>query len=228
MARIRGDRFDNGLFGTDGDDDIFGAQGDDFLRGSGGIDLIRGGRGDDNIGISDGLALGGVGNDELRSDGTATVGGGPGDDLIIAAGGDLYGDAAPGQSQRSVGNDSIQAWLGVESTGARMTGGGGADVFTGRHIADGHAAVIEVADFAAGVDKFRPFLAYTDGNFVFPDQLFDILSAGDGVVDNYVQPDGNTEVWSDIEGDRLVIRLHEDHFVINGVTQLSAADWAFG
>jgi hypothetical protein len=64
------------------------------------------------------------------------------------------------------------------------------------------------------------------GNWLPPSQVFGVLDTnGNGRLGDDIPLDGNSGTWSDVEGNRLVIRLHEDYVVLNGITSLSASDW---
>lgn len=111
MARIRGTRFNDDLFGLNTDDVVWGAAGDDFAHGGGGNDTVRGGVGADTLLGGDGSDRleGGAGDDWLEDrvifDGSVDylrdiLRGGNGNDTILTGGG---GDLAIGGS----GNDFI-------------------------------------------------------------------------------------------------------------------------
>lgn len=231
MARITGTRSDDRLDGDFGDiaDRVLGFAGDDVIYGYGGHDDLRGGRGNDLIEAysSSGRWLGGQGDDLLYNfGGQATIIGGSGDDVLHSSGGALYGDEQPGLPARAIGNDRLVTHM-TEAGVSSQTGGLGVDAFIVRMFAEGIATEVDVKDFRPGIDKVGLSLLYTDGNGLRPADLFGVLSGGDGVIDNYSQADGNAEVWSDVEGNRLVIRVHEDYVVLEGVTQLAAADFIF-
>ena len=228
MATLRGKRFDDYLSGTEADDDIFGAQGNDEIYGRGGLDLIRGGRGDDQIELNGmGRALGGVGNDSVSGEG-GTLGGGPGHDLVYGSGGDMYGDAVPGErSSRKAGNDTMISFNAAGET--TQTGGAGNDTHIAQLCADGIGGATYVLDFTPGVDHVAATLIDdSDSGYLFPGQTFAVLDTnGNGVLGDDTPWDGNSQVFSDVANDRLVIRLHEDYLVVDGVTKLTVADWAF-
>lgn len=143
-------RFNDNLFGNDGDDTLEGRLGNDTLRGGNdddrllghaGKDLLQGDAGDDTLYGHEGndvleggsgvdILDGGEGNDVLRGGAhTDIMSGDTGNDL-------LYGEAGNDRMLGEAGNDTLVGEAGVDEirggSGAdSMRGGGGADVISG-------------------------------------------------------------------------------------------------
>ncbi|WP_315921886.1 hypothetical protein [Mesorhizobium sp. SP-1A] len=108
---IIGNHLNNKILGNAGNDFIFGGQGDDELHGGSGDDFIHGGVGNDSI-------WGGLGNDTIwtGTDGAKWVGGGDGDDIIIAEGDWNYVDAGNGNDIIVIrGSGEYLGWGGNDS-----------------------------------------------------------------------------------------------------------------
>ncbi|MBT4428757.1 MAG: hypothetical protein HOC88_17785 [Rhodospirillaceae bacterium] len=135
---IRGDSYNNTLFGADGADTLLGKSGDDFLDGGIGNDSLYGGSGDDVI-------LGGYGDDlvvDLYDNNT--LDGGDGNDILQAGYGDdvlLGGVGNDNLYDVGFGLDTLDGGVGDDILGAEggtnlMTGGAGDDTLNGGYGVD--------------------------------------------------------------------------------------------
>jgi Ca2+-binding RTX toxin-like protein len=90
IENLIGSKFNDRLWGTDGDNNIHALEGDDKVWGRGGNDTIDGGEGDDTLhGDADAdLLLGGTGADDLIGDGHRPGDGSSGRDVLIGGPGD--------------------------------------------------------------------------------------------------------------------------------------------
>lgn len=148
LTRLRGNRQDNLIAGTDGPDDIFGLAGNDTLRGGDKSDFLYGGAGNDVLEGEGGLdrLWGGDGRDRLfGGDGNDTLWGGKGADVLFGGAGSdvIYGGAGRdriftevGEAYGGAGNDTIEGdgtFFGdteddMVAGSGRFYGGRGSDV----------------------------------------------------------------------------------------------------
>lgn len=221
----RGKAGNDTLLGGTGNDSLFGDNGLDLLYGNNGNDLIRGHYGDDTLhgeGGDDELS-GGRGNDLITGgDGIDWIRGDRGDDT-------LYDHAGiSNRLEGGPGADTLIAHMLGDSK-ASLVGGEDGDRFQVVAQADGLGSTVWVEDFRPGEDVFDLSLRYADGSGLDAASIFAVLDTnGNRVLGDDVPWDGNSEVYSSIATNELVIRLHEDHVVLQGVTSLAAADWLLG
>lgn len=233
---LRGQRGNDLLFGdpqenpaAGGNDLIWGGAGSDGLYGGMGDDVCRGGDGNDSVCGQDGndQLWGGFGNDGVYTGlGADLAVGGRGNDYVQGSG-DLFGDEGPGRAYAGPGNDRLATQMRDDPyQGTTHTGGDGADVFEVWTYTDGVASTVWVTDFEPGADKLMLGINYGDVALLLPETVRAVLDTnGNGLLGDDAPLDGNSEVYSDVAGNQLVIRLHEDHVVLQGVTSLAAGDW---
>ena len=224
--RINGTWRADELWGTDGVDQFYGRNGDDTITAGVG-DFALGGRGNDQISTDGWLDA----DDLFHSATNVTLVGGAGDDTITGFG-TLRGDEQAGLPERTFGNDRLTSTMSFDTDLGTQYGGKGHDTFAIGMHADGKWSEVDVLDFHPGEDKVSIALGYTDGRVeagqLNQSQIWGVLDTNaNGVLGDDVPLDGNSAVWSDVANNRLVIRLHEDYVVLQGVTHLNAADWEF-
>jgi hypothetical protein len=166
-AGIRGNGYANLLIGNNADNDIDGGAGNDTVLGVGGDDQLQGGSGADWL---------------EGGDGWDSVSGGSGNDILLADEGGSYAVSsdAPKAHETDVllggsGADLLMAAGSSRTTGVRMMGGSGADVFRlmslegveGSEEADLQGFRVHVADLSLsdGID----LSAFVGGSAYVPD-----------------------------------------------------------
>jgi Ca2+-binding RTX toxin-like protein len=159
--RLDGGAADDFLSGGEGGDDLDGGVGDDFAFGGDGADRVDGGPGDDSLqgGFGADTILGGDGDDAI--DGSFSRGAvfGPTDQDS----GDLIDGGA--------GNDNI--FVGADDM---VTGGAGADIFTGGDYIGEDASAGLVTDFDRNADRIE--VVYDPA--ILPDPEVDVVDFEDG------------------------------------------------
>lgn len=194
---LPGTRAQDALFGNEGDDTLQGRDGSDELYGDAGADRLDGGAADDFLaGGAGGDDLDGGGGDDFAfgGDGADRLDGGPGDDslqggfgadTILGGDGDDAIDgsfslgAAFGSTDQDTGdlidggagNDTI--FVGADDT---VTGGAGADIFTGGDFMGEDAAPGLVTDFDRNADRIE--VVYDPA--MLPDPEVDVVDFEDG------------------------------------------------
>ena len=224
--RINGTWRADELWGTDDIDQFYGRNGDDTITAGTG-DSVIGGRGGDQISTVGTLD---AEDNYIEATGVTLVGG-AGDDYITGFG-TLRGDEREGLADHTAGNDRLTSTMSFDTDLGTQYGGKGHDTFAIGMHADGKWSEVDVLDFHPGEDKVSIALGYTDGRVeaggLNQSQIWGVLDTNaNGVLGDDVPWDANSAVYSDVANNRLVIRLHEDYVVIQGVTHLNAADWEF-
>ena len=144
---FRKSRFNNKIFGGDGNDIVYGGAGHDVIKGDNGNDKLYGFAGNDQIwgGNHNDIIDGGAGNDKLFGDaGNDKLYGGVGNDTITAGLGNDYVDGG-------VGNDMIYGTAGTNT----LLGGAGNDTIFGGTGTD-------TINAGAGVNRI--FISKNGGN----------------------------------------------------------------
>ncbi|MEM8914837.1 MAG: M10 family metallopeptidase C-terminal domain-containing protein, partial [Pseudomonadota bacterium] len=120
---LRGDHFDNVIFGYDGNDDLHGRDGVDVLYGEEGDDTITGGAGND-------VMVGGAGNDTVSY---LLASGGVTADLAVVGGQDTGGDGTDfiQQIENAIGSSKADFLYGTDEAN-RLAGQSGNDQLLGR------------------------------------------------------------------------------------------------